>query len=77
MRSTFPGPLKLIMSVTGSPAHVGAHTQLWAAVKAVPEEVNGKYFVPVGVPKTPSPAATDAELGKEVIAYVRDAVSEF
>jgi hypothetical protein len=77
MCSTFPGPLKLIVNITGSPAHVGAHNQLWAAVKASPGEINGKYFVPVGVPKTPSQIATDAELGTEVIAYLKDAVRDF
>ncbi|KAJ7362597.1 NAD(P)-binding protein [Mycena albidolilacea] len=77
LQRTFPGPLKLIVNITGSPAHVGAHNQLWAAVKASPGEINGRYFVPVGVQKTPSQIATDVELGTEVIAYLKEAVRDF
>ncbi|KAF8191666.1 hypothetical protein K438DRAFT_1721189 [Mycena galopus ATCC 62051] len=69
--------LKCVASLAFSPAHVGAYTQLWAATTASAEEMNGKYFVPVGVSKTPGGAVGDTELEAEVIAYMKEAVKGF
>ncbi|KAJ7348842.1 NAD(P)-binding protein [Mycena albidolilacea] len=69
--------LKCVASIVFSPANVGAYTQLWAGTTASAEEINGKFFVPVGVPKTPGGAPSDTELEAEVVAYMKEAVKEF
>ncbi|KAJ7891375.1 NAD(P)-binding protein [Mycena olivaceomarginata] len=69
--------LKCVASIVFSPANVGAYTQLWAGTTASAEEINGKFFVPVGVPKTPGGASSDTELEAEVVAYMKEAVKEF
>ncbi|KAJ7789855.1 NAD(P)-binding protein [Mycena olivaceomarginata] len=61
--------LKCVASIVFSPANVGAYTQLWAGTTASAKEINGKFFVPVGVPKTPGGASSDTELEAEVVAY--------
>ncbi|KAF7359081.1 hypothetical protein MSAN_01249200 [Mycena sanguinolenta] len=60
-----------------SPANVGAYTQLWAATTSSAEEINGKYFVPVGIQKAPGGPLSDKELEKEVIEYLKEAVKGF
>ncbi|KAJ6568673.1 NAD(P)-binding protein, partial [Mycena capillaripes] len=68
---------KFIAGLAFSPAHVGAYTQLWAATTASAEEINGKYFVPVGVSKTPGGPLADTVLEAELVAYLKNAVKGF
>ncbi|KAJ7839713.1 NAD(P)-binding protein [Mycena olivaceomarginata] len=72
-----PAVLKFVSGIAFSAPNVGAYTQLWAGTTASPDEINGKYFTPVGVPKTPGGPSRDAELEAEVIAYLREAIEGF
>ncbi|KAJ6553017.1 NAD-P-binding protein, partial [Mycena capillaripes] len=72
-----PGILKFISGIAFSATSVGAYTQLWAGTTASAEEINGKYFLPVGIAKAPGGRTGDTELAAEVIAYMKDAVKEF
>ncbi|KAJ7491400.1 NAD(P)-binding protein [Mycena galericulata] len=68
---------KFLTGLAFSPTHVGAYNQLWAATTASAQEVNGKYFLPVGVAKPPGGITGDKELAADVIAYLKEAVKEF
>ncbi|KAJ7913368.1 NAD(P)-binding protein [Mycena leptocephala] len=72
-----PGFLKLISTFAFSPTHVGAYTQLWAGTTASAEEINGKYFLPVGIATAPGGRTGDTELAAEVMAYLKEAVKGF
>ncbi|KAJ7437989.1 NAD(P)-binding protein [Mycena galericulata] len=71
------GIFKFLTGLAFSPTHVGAYNQLWAATTASAQEVNGKYFLPVGVATPPGGMTGDKELAAEVIAYLKEAVKEF
>ncbi|KAJ7438006.1 NAD(P)-binding protein [Mycena galericulata] len=68
---------RFLTGLAFSPTHVGAYNQLWAATTASAQEVNGKYFLPVGVAKPPGGSTGDKELAADVIAYLKEAVKEF
>ncbi|KAJ7745823.1 NAD(P)-binding protein [Mycena maculata] len=72
-----PGLLKFITGLAFSPTPVGAYTQLWAGTIASAEEINGKYFLPVGVATPPGGRTDDKQLADEVITYLKGAVEGF
>ncbi|KAJ6579231.1 NAD(P)-binding protein [Mycena vulgaris] len=71
------GIFKFVTNLAFSPTPVGAYTQLWAATKASPEAINGKYFLPVGIDTPPGGRSGDTKLAEEVMAYLKAAVAEF
>ncbi|KAK7053500.1 hypothetical protein R3P38DRAFT_3576308 [Favolaschia claudopus] len=68
---------RFFAAIAFSPPHVGAYTQLWAGMTATGEEINGKYFVPVGVERKLSGSASDKALEGEVIRYLKEAIKGF
>ncbi|KAJ7088841.1 NAD(P)-binding protein [Mycena belliarum] len=72
-----PGVFKFVTGLAFSPTPVGAYTQLWAGTTATPEQINAKYFMPVGVDTRPGGRTGDGELAKEVIQYLKAAIAEF
>ncbi|KAJ6530779.1 NAD-P-binding protein [Mycena capillaripes] len=64
-------------ALTFSPTPVGAYPPLWAGTTASPEDINGKYFVPVGVAKPPGRRSGDTQLAHEVMVYLKEAVEGF
>ncbi|KAJ7476685.1 NAD(P)-binding protein [Mycena latifolia] len=72
-----PGILKFVKTLAFSPTPVGAYTQLWAGTTASPEEINGKYFLPVGKATPPGGRTGDKELAAEVMEYLKAAVADF
>ncbi|KAJ7155632.1 NAD(P)-binding protein [Mycena filopes] len=71
------GIFKFVTGLVFSPTHVGAYTQLWAGTTADAAEVNGKYFMPVGVATPPGGRTDDAALRAEVMAYMMEAIKGF
>ncbi|KAJ7679500.1 NAD(P)-binding protein [Mycena polygramma] len=71
------GIFKFLSGLAFSPTHVGAYTQLWAGTTASAEEINGKYFLPVGIATAPGGRTGDKQLATEVMAYMKDAVKDF
>ncbi|KAJ7074546.1 NAD(P)-binding protein [Mycena amicta] len=72
-----PGILKFISGLAFSSAPVGAYTQLWAGTTALPEEVNGKYFMPVGIETAPGGKTADKQLAGEMLAWLKRTVEGF
>ncbi|KAJ7182395.1 NAD(P)-binding protein [Mycena crocata] len=72
-----PGVLKFITRIAFSPTPVGAYTQLWAGTVAAPKDINGKYFLPVGIDRKPGGLGGDSEIAADVIAYLKGAVDGF
>ncbi|KAJ7074699.1 NAD(P)-binding protein [Mycena amicta] len=72
-----PGILKFISGLAFSSAPVGAYTQLWAGTIALPEEVNGKYFMPVGIETAPGGKTADKQLAGEMLAWLKRTAEGF
>ncbi|KAJ7190407.1 NAD(P)-binding protein [Mycena pura] len=72
-----PAIFKFITGLAFAPAPVGAYTQLWAGTAASAEEINGKYFLPVGIATSPGGRTDDEQLAVEVVKYLKDAIEGF
>ncbi|KAJ7114942.1 NAD-P-binding protein [Mycena epipterygia] len=71
------GIMNFIASIAFAPTPVGAYNQLWAGTVASAEEINGKFYLPVGIASTPEGVARDAKLAEEMMVYLRAAVADF